>query len=123
MSNLGLYQTVVTFMKRVGGPAKAITLVVGGSALVGGACVKAIEWAKDAVSAKKAADAKRIQSMKTYVVAKEGTSNEGLPFQEGEEFRVLERDGNAVLIEKLGDEKSPYFVAADFLETISDYQA
>ncbi len=39
-----------------------------------------------------------------------------------ETFKVLERDGNAVLIEKLGDDNNPYFVAAELLNEISDYK-
>ena len=36
-------------------------------------------------------------------------------------FKVLEIDGDAALIEKIGDENNPYYVSARFLRGISDY--
>ena len=123
MSNLGLYQTMVTLAKRVGGPAKFMALLVGGGAVAGGTVVKGVDLAKNAISAKREADARKIQSLRTYVVRSDGTSNEGLAFQAGDEFKVLERDGDAVLIERIGDEGNPYFVSAGFLGEISDYEA
>ena len=56
-----------------------------------------------------------------YTVKTEGTSNEGLLFKVNDKFRVLEQDGDAVLIEKIKDEHNPYFVSAKFISSISDY--
>lgn len=123
MSNLGLYQTMVTLAKRLGGPGRFMATLVGGGVLFGVAATKSFEKAMEASSAKKEEDAKIVQSMRTYVVNSDGVTNEGLSIHGGDKFKVLERDGNAVLIEILGDENSPYFVAAEFLEGISDYQA
>ena len=52
----------------------------------------------------------------------EGKSNEGLLFSVDDTFKVLEIDGDAALIEKIGDENNPYFVSGCFLESISDYK-
>lgn len=49
-------------------------------------------------------------------------SNEGLQFVVGEQLRVLEIAGDVVLIEKIGDTDNPYFVSADLLRSISDYE-
>ena len=68
------------------------------------------------------ADNERNQLTTTYVVCNEGTSDEGVLLREGDQFKVLERDGDAVLIEILGDDGSPYFVSADFLSEISGYE-
>lgn len=59
---------------------------------------------------------------KHFSSKEEIVSNEGLQFHVGETFKVLERDGNAVLIEKLGDDNNPYFVVAELLNEISDYK-
>ena len=39
----------------------------------------------------------------------------------GDEYRVLECDGDAILIEVLGDPGSPYFVSSKFLRSVSDF--
>jgi hypothetical protein len=57
-----------------------------------------------------------------HTVTTEGQSNEGLDFKIGDQFKVLEVDGDAELIEKLGDNNNPYFVSAEFLKSISDYE-
>lgn len=49
-----------------------------------------------------------------------GTSNEGVHFDIGEEIYVLETDSEAVLIDKIGDPDSPYFISKDFLYQILD---
>ena len=43
-------------------------------------------------------------------------------FSVDDTFKVLEIDGDAALIEKIGDENNPYFVSGCFLESISDYK-
>lgn len=58
---------------------------------------------------------------KMYTVTAEGISNEGLEFKIGDQFRVLELDKDAVLIEKIGDDNNPYFVSAELLRNISNY--
>ena len=49
-------------------------------------------------------------------------SNEGLEFKIGDQFRVLESDKDAILIEKIGDNNNPYFVSAELLKNISDFE-
>ena len=57
-----------------------------------------------------------------YTVCVEGTSNEGLHFKVGEKFKVLDDDGDAGLVESIGDNNSPYFVSLKYLSSISDYK-
>ena len=121
MSNLGWYQVITTWSKKVGGPLNLLGIVSGVGALGGVAGTKGAEAIADSRKKKAAEKKKAIELLKTYTVSKEGVSNEGLQFHVGETFKVLERDGNAVLIEKMGDDNNPYFVAADFLRSISDY--
>lgn len=123
MSNLGWYQVMTTMAKRVGGPRRFMALLSGCSALIGGVAVAGGSKIKKTVD-KSLEDKKRIaDAAVVYTVAKEGHSNEGLAFNVGDKFKVLEVDGDAALIDKIGDENSPYFVSADFLKSISSYVA
>lgn len=122
MNNLGWYQVITTWSKKVGGSLNLLGIVAGVGALGGVAGTKGIE-ALVASQKKKAIEKEKVAELsKTYTIIKDGVSNEGLQFHVGETFKVLERDGNAVLIEKLGDDNNPYFVASEFLNGISDYK-
>ena len=61
-------------------------------------------------------------SGQVYIVDKQGVSNEGMILESGDSFNVLESDGDAVLIEKIGDSNNPYFVSSELLKEISDYK-
>ena len=123
MGNLGWYQIMTTVAKRVGGPLKLAGLLVGGGALAGGGAVAggvAIKKKVDSALDKKKQEA---EAAVVHTVTTTGQSNEGLLFKEGEQFRVLETDGDAILIDRIGDANSPYFVSSAFLASISDYFA
>ena len=118
MSNLGWYQIMTTAAKKCGGPKNFMGLLVVGGMFIGGALIEGYEaWKKRETKKQQA-----IELSKIYNICKEGVSNEGLQFHVGDTFKVLERDGNAVLIEKIGDSNNPYFVDFDFLKEISDYK-
>lgn len=123
MGNLGAYQWITTVSKKVGGP---VNLLVG-IALGGYTVIRLGEaGAKKAIKTVKSHHKKSREittdTTEVYVVKSLGKSNEGLEFAVGDKFRVLESDGNAILIEKLVDSNNPYFVDADFLRSISDYE-
>jgi hypothetical protein len=44
----------------------------------------------------------------------------GLTLRTGDEFRVLARDGDAILIEVVGSAKNPWYASGDLLASISD---
>lgn len=122
MSNLGWYQIMTTMAKKVGGPKRLFAILIGGGAIIGsGATVggNALEKKLSKILAKKKKEA---DAAIVYIVNKEGRSNEGLLFKDGDRFKVLEIDGDAALIEKLDDSNNPYFVSAKFISTISDYK-
>ena len=56
-----------------------------------------------------------------YKVTTYGKGGKGLVLNSGDAFKILESDGESILIEKIGDSNNPYFVSADFLHIISDY--
>ena len=80
---------------------------------------------KQCLKAIKAHKAKKLATEtneKLHEVISPDKSNEGLEFAIGDQFRVLDMDGNSVLIEKIGDRNNPYFVSAELLHKISDYK-
>lgn len=123
MSNLGGYQWLTTTAKKVGGPINLMLI----TASTGAAIYKSSEIViKNSIKAvKKKYDDKKLKTefnIKQYTVKTFGVSNEGLEFKVGEQFKVLESDGKAVLIEKIGDTNNPYFVSVELLKEISDYE-
>ena len=110
MGNLGWYQWITTTSKKVGGPLQLLGIVAAGGAIAGSLATKGFDAAKQKITIMKEAKEQAAEASIVYTVTKEGRSNEGLEFNIGDQFRVLERDGDAVLIEKLRDENNPYFV-------------
>lgn len=123
MSNLGAYQKFTTLAKKFGGVEKFIGLIVAGSTTVGaaGGIGVFIGGSKIAKRLKVKKEASRKKNDIIYKITAPGESNEGLKFEVGNEFRVLETDGDAILIEKLGDKTNPYFVDKKLLNKISNY--
>ena len=124
MSNLGTYQWITRKSKEVGGPINLL-LITGA---VGALCYKLGELGvKKCIEVIKLRKTSRTQycdpRIIIYSVTSSGMSNEGVEFKIGNHFRVLESNGESVLIEKIGDEDNPYFVSAKFLRTISDFEA
>lgn len=115
MSNLGPYQTMTTWSKKVGGPYNLAAIVAIGGYGLGKLGELGIEELKKLKY-------KRAKSNAIYSVISQGISNEGLILNVGDKFRVLESDKGAVLIEKIGDSNNPYFVSAELLRSISDYK-
>lgn len=126
MSNLGGYQKLTTFAKRVGGPGNLVVLIAGSGVAVGAIAAKAGEFVvkkgKRAITKRK--EKKNDLSIKPdtiYTVEREAESNESLQFKVGDSFRVLEYDGDALLIELIENANNPYFVSEKLLKEISDY--
>lgn len=122
MGNLGWYQVMTTMAKKVGGPSKLIGLLVGFGALLGGGTVAGGVAVKNKVAKKLDEKKKQEAAAIIHTVIKNGQSNEGLIFNVDDQFKVLEVDDDAALIEKLGDSNNPYSVSVDFLKNISDYK-
>lgn len=121
MSNLGGYQRLTTIAKKVGGPTNLVLLIADSGAVVykGGEIL--VRKAIKNVNKLYAENSSEISSQ-IYIVNKQGVSNENLVFELGDRFKVLEFDGDAILIEKIGDSNNPYVVSSEFLEKISNYK-
>ena len=123
MSNLGVYQWMTTTAKKVGGPVRFLLLVgTAGAALYKGGEVVVKQCVKT-IKVHKKTNSQIEDEVKLHSVTLNRKSSEGLEFVAGDRFRVLESDGDSVLIEKIGDANNPYFVSADVLRDISDYNA
>ena len=109
MSNLGAYQALTTVAKKVGGPKNLILLTASAGAAIGITVYKGGEvLVKKGAKVIKARinNKKQAITVKQYVVKSFGISNEGVKFEVGEKFNVLATDGDAILIEKIGDENN-----------------
>ena len=117
MSNLGWYQVMTTAAKKVGGPKNLFFLTLG----AGGAIYKCGEVIiKKAYRTVKGLTDKS-ETSQIYNVVADGKDGKNLVFKAGDTYRVLESDGESVLIEKIGDTNNPYFVSADFLRSVSNF--
>lgn len=124
MSNLGAYQWLTSAAKKVGGPKNLVGIIAGTGAVAGVAVYKGGEIVVKKI--KKKINKEELQETSDtiiYSVTAEGVSNEGLEFKIGDQFRVLETDKDAVLIEKIGDDNNPYFVSEELLKNISNYKS
>ncbi len=118
MSNLGAYQIMTTLAKKVHGP-----VALGAIFFVGGyAVIRTAEGGIRTVAKKSSANkiANKYKN-KTFTVTKSETDKQGLSFKSGDKFKVLETDGDAILVELLGNDNNPYFVASSFLHDVSDF--
>ena len=121
MSNLGAYQIMTTLAKKVGGPAiLAVLTAVGGYIVlrpVEAGITKGVKNVKKHIDNKKTA----LKNIEIYEATSDGEEKNGFQLHTGDKYRVLESDGDAVLVEKIGDTNNPYSVSSDFLSSISNY--
>lgn len=116
MSNLGLYQMMTTAAKKVKGPLNLFFLTAGGGYVFGKICERG---GKIVYKKLKQVHQRNNVSKKAYDVNGIYSSEDGLELTFGDKYVVLERDGESVLIEKLGDTNNPYVVPTTILQGIS----
>lgn len=117
MGNLGMYQMITIISKRVGGPVNLLLMVAAGGYITG----RTVEWAGKSIFKALAEEEKdsRVHTVKSsYVIA--GNEEKYCELQPGDQYRILARDGDAVLIKKIGDQNNPYYVSKSFLENITE---
>ena len=121
MSNLEMYQMMTTIAKKVGGPTNLLLITAAGGYGIG----KGIEWiCKAGVKEMKTRQKNNAENGKIHTVKAEysvcGNGKGNCELKKGDQYRILESDGEAVLIEKIGDVHNPYFVSKSMLEQITD---
>ena len=122
MGNLGAYQWMTTTAKKVGGPVNFMLLIAGAGAVT----YKTVETGVvcTAKGIKKLLESKQysvIADEKVYIITSDEDTSKVVKFKIGDQFKVLESDGDAVLVEKIGDKNNPYFISAEMLRKISNY--
>lgn len=118
VGNLGGYQTMTTLAKKVGGPvALAVVTAVSGWAIGRGAEA----GGKAAKAAAKKRNAPCSTKGQVFDVVSDGEDGEGLALRAGDRYRVMECDGEAILIEVLGGTNNAYFMSAQFLTSVSGF--
>ena len=115
--NLGDYQRVVEWSKKLGGPKRLGAVVAAGGYAVGRAIGFSYRTLRRLAASKRSTES---PPARTLTVTTGGTEG-ALEVRPGDQFRVLGHDGDAVLIERVGDPKSPYMVSEGFLRSVSDY--
>lgn len=97
MSNLGGYQWLTTVAKKIGGPKNLVLIIAGtGAAVYKGSEIVVKKTVKEIKKRMNQEKLSEIADTKIYTVTTEGTSNEGLEFKIGDQFKVLETDKDAV---------------------------
>lgn len=124
MGNLGGYQSMTTVVKALGGPKKAAA-IVSGSLLLAGAGLYAggQKVVKTVISRVKQRAEPCPTKGQVFKVVSDGEAGNDLTLRSGDEYRVLECDGDAILVEVIGRTDNPHFVSGEFLATLSDFPA
>ncbi len=122
MSNLGGYQTMTTVVKALGGPKKAATIVGGGLLFAGAALyVGGHKVVTTVISRIKQRSEPCPTKGEVFTVVSDGDASNGLTLHSGDEYRVLECDGDAILVEVIGRGDNPHFVSGEFLTSVSGF--
>lgn len=126
MSNLGGYKVLTTLAKKVGGPRNLVILIAGSGAIAYAVVVKAGKFVikkgeQVIIKRKEKKNNYEIRKDVIYTVDRDVESNEGLELKVGDRFKVLECDGDDILIELIGNDNNPYFVSGELLKEISNY--
>lgn len=106
MSNLGWYQRIVEWSKRVGGPQYLLLIAMGTGAVV----EKTTSMVINAIC-KKVKNSKNEHVKDEYILEEDIVVNDRLKLQKGDKIRIINKDKDVVLIEKVGDNNNPYCIS------------
>jgi len=113
MANFKHYQFVSTVSKRFGGPVNFLLCVaIGGYFVIrtGESVVKKLLINKT-----------QYKTQPIYSISKSFTEGD-LILNIGDKIRILDNNEDCILIEKIGDKNSPYFILGDTLKEISNFE-
>ncbi len=119
IGNLGDYQRFTMTAKKVGGPKILLGIVSGASALAGAAITKGVSSAKH--RHKQTKSLKEKTEATYYTVETSAADNQGLLLNKGDKFRVLDRNGDIILIDITNRNDNPFYVSAEFLHKVSNF--
>ena len=123
LGNLGTYQWITYTSKKVGGPVNLLLITGGIGVIVGKISEICVKKGIKLLRTHRVTKSKHLEpEKKIYTVTSIGESNEGVHFAVGDQYTVLETDGDSALIETIGVKNNPYFVSVAFLRAISKYE-
>ena len=101
-------------------------MLIGGGIAVGtaigtGGTILTQKVIKVVKTKKKSKDISYLENGKVFTVSVELKDENGLELKVGDEYKILSRDADAILIEVINNDNNPHFVSAEFLREISDY--
>ena len=99
----------------------AVVTAVGGWAIGRGAEAGGKSVLRAAKTAAKKRNAPCSTKGQVFDVLSDGEDDKGLALRAGDQYRVMERDGEAILIEVLGGTNNLYFTSAQFLASVSGF--
>lgn len=120
MNNLGWYQWFTTNAKKVGGPLRLMGLIaVGGYAII-----RTVEaGAKKSIKVVKARHKRALNDeLPICNVTADGSIEKDVRVKRGDQIKICAIDGNAVMIEVIGNENNPYFIDMKRLKSLTDYK-
>lgn len=120
MGNLGTYQHMVVLAKKVGGPIVLAGLVAVGGWAVGRGGEAGSKGVAKAVRRRKRSKTQTEEPTRVFTVTESADCGGGLTLEPGDQFSILERVEDGVLIQRLGDEDSLHVVAVQLLIEVSD---
>jgi hypothetical protein len=127
VSNLGSYQDMTTLAKKVGGPVVLAVITAVGGYLVGRTgelgVVTGVKQVARKVRTANTKRARKIAALPLFVVHTEADCGGGLTVNQGQQFRVIGRDGDMAEVMIVDDENPYHVVSAELLARISDYSA
>lgn len=118
-----MYQHMVVLAKKVGGPLVLGGLVAAGGWVVGRGGEAGGKGIAKVVRRRKQSKSQTGEAPRSFVVTEAAECGGGLTLEPGDQFRLLERVEDGVLIERIGDDDSPYVVSVQLLVEISDLTA
>ena len=122
MGNLGRYQTMTTWAKKVHGPLTLGALIAFGGYLLFRGCEAIITVTIRAIKKWKNKQGRDDLLYDEYEVSASYIDNHGLALNPGDRVRVLEKlEAGVILVEKMGDDDNPYCMAPESLADISNY--
>ena len=122
MGNLGSYQTMVTLAKKVGGPGRLALIIAASGGLLGYGVKPGCEAVWRRVRPSHQVKGGGLQECQEHLtVTSDADCGAGLSLHVGDEIRVLERDGDALLVKIVGNNDNPHVVSAEVLRRASDF--
>ena len=114
VGNLGWYQLATSLSKKVGGPQYLASMLVGLGVAIGHGSTRLYDYIQKKIT--------EVKNSETYLFNEDTKVLDNLDVKAGTEFKVLDRDKDAVLVYIDGIENNPYFISYALLKDKTNYK-